>query len=471
MAHFHAGLTTHRDETHLAHLDIDGTIPAWLNGALVRNGPAKFEAGGHSVNHWFDGYAMLHRFGIQDGQVSYSNKFLRTPSYNAAERGKIGFSEFATDPCRNIFQRVMSIFQPGQSGHNANVNLTRLAGEMIAMTETPLPVAFSAETLETVGVVDFEDELGFVSSTAHPHFDPARNVGYQHIIQYGRESEYNFVAIPNQKPLRRDILSSIKVPQPSYIHSFGMTERYLVLAAYPYHLNPFDVLLSGKPFIQNFHWHKDKPTHFYIVEKETGELILDFRSIEPCFAFHHINAFEDGDDIVVDLCAFDGPDIIDALYLSRLRGEDGGRLPKPSFRRFHLQRINPKITITDIGEHPIDLPRINYRYNGKPYRYAYGVSTHPSKPDDFLNALVRVDIERNVSEQWHEPGCYPSEPIFVANPDGSAENDGVILSLVLDGANNRSFLLVLSAETFTEVARARVPHTVPFTFHGQFFSA
>ena len=43
-------------------LEISGTLPSWLEGALLRTGPSKFEVGARSYNHWFDGLAMLHRF-------------------------------------------------------------------------------------------------------------------------------------------------------------------------------------------------------------------------------------------------------------------------------------------------------------------------------------------------------------------------------------------------------------------------
>ena len=72
---------------------------------------------------------------------------------------------------------------------------------------------------------------------------------------------------------------------------------------------------------------------------------------------------------------------------------------------------------------------------------------------------------------WSEDGCYPGEPVFVAAPDGQGEDDGVLLSVVLDAHRGNSFLLVLDAATLTELARAEVPHHIPFGFHGQFARA
>ncbi|MGH2833821.1 MAG: carotenoid oxygenase family protein, partial [Solirubrobacteraceae bacterium] len=101
------GFTTLEAETVVRELSQQGELPSWLSGSLLRTGPAKFEVGSQHMRHWFDGLAMLHRFTIEQGKVSYGNRFLESASYRAAkERGEITFSEFATDPCRSLFKRV-----------------------------------------------------------------------------------------------------------------------------------------------------------------------------------------------------------------------------------------------------------------------------------------------------------------------------------------------------------------------------
>ena len=71
-----------------------GEIPPWLTGSLLRTGPAKFEVGAHTMRHWFDGLAMLHRFTIAGGKVSYANRFLRSKAFEAAKDGKIDPKEY-----------------------------------------------------------------------------------------------------------------------------------------------------------------------------------------------------------------------------------------------------------------------------------------------------------------------------------------------------------------------------------------
>jgi carotenoid cleavage dioxygenase-like enzyme len=87
------------------------------------------------------------------------------------------------------------------------------------------------------------------------------------------------------------------------------------------------------------------------------------------------------------------------------------------------------------------------------------------------NQLVKIDVEHGEASEWREEGCYPGEPVFVAAPDARTEDQGVALSVVLDARAQRSFLLVLDAATWSELGRAKVPHHVPFGFHGDFYSA
>ena len=145
------GFDSLEQETHLDGLQVQGELPPWLHGSLIRTGPAKWEVGDRAMNHWFDGFAMLHRFSFANGQVSYANRFLESRAYSAARsEGRIAYSEFATDPCRTLFQRVSAMFSPKLTD-NANVNLARLGERFIAMTETPIPVEFDARTLAAAG--------------------------------------------------------------------------------------------------------------------------------------------------------------------------------------------------------------------------------------------------------------------------------------------------------------------------------
>ncbi len=93
---YHLGFATLSAEANVAELPLRGSLPAWLTGTLLRTGPAKFEVGEHAFNHWFDGLAMLHRFGFAAGRVSYANRYLHSQAYEEAlSSGTIRRREFA----------------------------------------------------------------------------------------------------------------------------------------------------------------------------------------------------------------------------------------------------------------------------------------------------------------------------------------------------------------------------------------
>jgi beta,beta-carotene 9',10'-dioxygenase len=165
----------------------------------------------------------------------------------------------------------------------------------------------------------------------------------------------------------------------------------------------------------------------------------------------------------VDLIAYDDPSVIDALYLD----EHGprGTIPPTELRRHVIELDSGAVRMEALAEGSVELPRIDYgRRNTRDYRYAYFAGA----AHGWLDELVKVDVGDGSRSVWSAPGCYPGEPVFVREPGADAEDAGVVLSVVLDAAAGRSFLLVLDAVSFEERARAEAPHHIPFGFHGQF---
>jgi carotenoid cleavage dioxygenase-like enzyme len=458
------GFTSLEDEVSIDRLPVQGKIPAWLTGTLIRNGPTKYELNGQKLNHWFDGFGMLHKFSFIDGKVSYMNRFIQSDAYKQAkENGKISYREFATDPCRSIFSRVSTMFSSHPTD-NTNVNITRIANKFIAMTETPIPVEFDPHTLETVGVIDYDDHISGILSTAHPHQDFDKKETINYVTQFSRESRYNIYRITTEKS--RELMASVKVKEPSYMHSFGLTEHYIILVEFPLTVNPLDLVASGKPFIENFKWIPERGTKFTIVRRTDGKVVGSYQS-EPFFAFHHVNAFEIENKIVLDIVTYPDDSVIRSLYLEVLRGNGPSSIPTSELRRYEIVPNSNSVEYETI-HNMLELPRINYRkYNMKDYSIMY--STGNFSRDDFTNRLVKVNVKSRDSYVWSEKGCHPGEPVFVPRTGSVQEDDGLVLSVVLDSYKGNSFLLVLSGQSFEEIARAEVPHHIPFGFHGQYY--
>lgn len=449
-------------------LELTGTIPPWLNGSLLRTGPARWDLrDGGAVNHWFDGLAMLHRFAIADGGVRYANQLLRGKAGTAYERtGKIAYREFATDPCRTRFQRVASLFDPGLTDNGA-VNVGRLGDRWLAMTETPLAVVFDPETLDSLGV---ERRAGKLSlPNAHPHYDHDSGAMLDLRVVLAPRARYELVA---RHPDGDDrVIAKIPVSRPGYQHSFGLTEHYAVISESPWLLDPLHLAISGRPFAENLRWHPGNPTRLWTIDRRTGEVAGPWTA-PAMFCFHHVNAYEEGDEVVVDLLAYTDATIATALSIDRLRAGEG--LPMPALQRYVLSPARRTARPRRLAETPFELPRINGRHQGRPYDVVFGVggpTDASGQTSGFLETVTKTTIGDGRTRVWRQPGGFAGEPIFVRRPDGTAEDDGVLLTLVLEPQRGSSSLVVLDARDLGEIARARVPHHIPFGFHGQFARA
>jgi beta,beta-carotene 9',10'-dioxygenase len=356
---------------------------------------------------------------------------------------------------------VQSLFSPDVTD-NPNVNLARIGERYIAMTETPMPIEFDPETLATIGPLEYADSLKGVATTAHPHYDPGRDELINYVARFSRVSDYVLYGLPAGGTRRREI-ARLPVKEPSYMHAFGMSGRYLILAEYPLRVSPLKLALSSKPFIENYEWRPSEPTRFRVIDRETGALRGTYET-NAFFCFHHVNAFERGSaELMVDLVAYDDPGIIDALYLDA--AGPVGDLPVTELRRYTIDLNGGSVKSERLSEGTVELPRIDYaRCNTHDYSYAYFTGADGG----WLDRLVKVDVREGARREWSAPDCYPGEPIFVREPGADAEDAGVVLSVVLDAAAERSFLLVLDAGTFVELARADAPHHIPFGFHGDY---
>uniref|UniRef100_A0A8C8A1T9 Carotenoid-cleaving dioxygenase, mitochondrial n=1 Tax=Oryzias sinensis TaxID=183150 RepID=A0A8C8A1T9_9TELE len=498
---------------------IEGTIPSWINGLFLRNGPGKFEFGNTYYNHWFDGMAMLHQFKIQKGEVTYMSRFLQSDAYKKnSERDRIVMSEFGTlampDPCKNFFQRFLSRFEMID---NASVSFVKYKGDFYVSTETNFMHKVNLENLDTLEKVDWSKFIAVNGATAHPHYDPDGTT-YNMGNSYGRKGAlYNIIKVPPEKADIKETLQGAEVlcsitpankSHPSYYHSFAMSENYVVFIEQPVKMDLLKIVtcnIRGKALSQGIYWDSNQETVFHLVDKHTGKVSPVKYYTKAISTFHQINAFEEDGFLMIDMCCADGGQAISNYLIQNLRktGEaldEVYNTTERSFpRRFVLplnltsetptnQNLNTrpfsKASCTKISPDKVfcqhedlhgddlheygglEFPQINYsRCNTKPYRYFYGCGFRHMVGD----SLLKVDLQDKTLKVWQLKGFYPSEPIFVPAPEAVEEDEGVILSVVLTPSQDKgTFLLVLDAKTFEEVGRANVPINIPYGFHGIF---
>ncbi len=448
-------------------LSVTGQIPAWVSGTLLRNGPGTFQVGDSTVDHWFDGLAMVqqYQFGT-DGQVTYRNRFLRTEAYAAAKRGEFD-GGFATGSS-TLRERLLDSFL-SDPYDNTNIIIERIGEDYLALTESPRWVSLQPETLETTGHVQYDGPMASGDLTcSHLQYDSRHDTHVTFDVEFGRQSYYHVYEM--HSPNRRKLLASIPVDRPAYMHSFALTDNYVVLTEFPFDINPLAFFKPGRqgPFIENFTWRPEVGTRLHIIDRIGGEVVGRVRS-ESTFGFHHINAFESDGDIIFDLETVPDAEAVKTLSLATLRQ---GRLDAFG-GRIHRYRISdpagrPQVTRTLLYEGGTALPTVSPAVRRDRHRYIYAQGTE-QPVTEWPTAIQKIDTETKAVTEFDQGGDHFSEPIFVPAPDGATEDDGIILTVALDTEAACSRLLALDGKTLTERARAPLPHAVPFDFHGRFF--
>jgi carotenoid cleavage dioxygenase-like enzyme len=460
------GFLRNSEECDIERLEVEGVIPHWLKGELIRNGPGQVRVD-KPMKHWFDGLAMLHRFAILDGTVSYRSRFIKCRAYTAAQQeGRISYSDFATDPCRTLFQQLQTIFNPDPKiTDSAKVNVGQIGEKTFAWGEPLMQIQIDPNTLQAMGVYDYGKYAGNRMTTAHPLSD--EKGAYNLVVQYGPINYYKIYEISNEA---RE-LASVPVRLPGYMHSFGMSERYFIIAEFPLVVQSIMLLFRAKPFIENFSWKPSMGSRFIIIDRTTGKRVSTIQ-VPAFFSFHHVFAREIDGMLEVDLCAYESADIVQEYYKENLTKCERP-LAKGSMRRYTLDVQNKTCAhVRELSDVCMELPVINrsFAHQSGSYRFVYACGVNKNMPNEFYNQIVKVDVSTGQYVQWYKERHYPGEPVFVPSPHAEREDDGVLLSVVLNTETHSSYLLVLDAITLEQVAKAILPHSILFGYHGTYLN-
>jgi torulene dioxygenase len=499
---------------------VTGSFPPEVAGILYRTGPAQFKVdagakGRFEVSHWFDGFSCIYRFeiapGADGGKVVYSSRHqVDKLLQKARETGKIDSITFAQkrDPCMGFFQKLKTVFfsnadDPNPEGRNVGVTITHNDGkegrQLQSRTDYGMSKEIDFDTLEPVGITEQSDlhpELTGPMSCAHVQQDPVTGDYFNFNLSFGYSGSYK-VFRTSASTGKTDILATIREPaaKPAYIHSFFLTPNYVVLcipvshfsakgASILWYRNMLDSISPFDPHA-NVLW--------YVIDRHHGKGVVGRYRSPAMFAFHTNNAYEvpnangDGVDLLCEIIEFPTLDVLHRLYYDNLTSTGSGahrfsgkEIDRSNItsrlKRYRLARVGatkgkqvvaqgpavPELEIKspNIGE----LPTMNPAYRMRKGRYVYTILDRGLS--SYVDSLAKTDLETGEAVVWSTPKHTPGEAIFVARKDAKDEDDGYLLSVVLDGAKGTSYLLCLDARTMTEVARAEADVPIAIGFHG-----
>ncbi|GFF88697.1 hypothetical protein IFM47457_08330 [Aspergillus lentulus] len=519
-------LATDRDQREPVELRVTGTFPPLLAGTLYRNGPGTHrvdsKTGSYARSHWFDGFALLHRFKIvpTDGsncRVFYNSRFqvdaLMEKARRTGDLKEVTFGQ-KRDPCESFFHKMKTVFEPTDSLSDpnpqmVNSNVTVFANMpgmlkhgpavpessqfkvLTCLTDANQITHANPETLEPIAAStqqELHPDLKGQLSCAHPQFHPKTGDVYNYNLHLGPKSTFR-IYHTSAHTSRTEVIATFST-KAAYIHSFFMTEDYIILCVWPSYFKGLGAsILWERNILDALKFDPTAQAHWFVVDRKNHRGVVAKFVSPPFFAFHTINAFQDpGDkntvDIICDLVQYTNMDALHRTYYEALLSPNGDvsdftlkRSETPMTVRYRLPRVPKESTTRTVaaaervfGFETGELPTINPRFATKRARYHYCVVNRGRTP--FFDGIGKVDLETQTIQYWGSENTpsTPSEPIFIPDGNGEAEDAGYLLSVVLNGETGTSYLVCLDARTLTEVGRAEHDHAISFGLHGSYYS-
>lgn len=438
------------DEIEADDLPVVGELPADLDGLYVRNGPnPQFAPLGRY--HWPDGDGMLHGVMLRAGRASYRNRWVRTKGLLLErKRGKAVWA--------GALERPQFDHPDGPTKSTANTALAWHAGRLLALQDQGEPYEIDAPGLDTRGPYTFGRRLRH-ALCAHPKLDPqsgelcafgASPIARPHLA-------YSTVAADGELTHT----TTIDLPIGVAMHDFALTERFAVFMNHPY---TFDIrrMLRGEPLGA---FEPERGSFLGLLPRRASGNEIRWFAVAPCFAFHVVNAYDDGEAVVLEVCHRWS---LDPAADAEARPNEGAVL-----WRWRIDLRTARVKEEQLDDRSVELPRINDACAGRRARFAYAAHFRRDVGLPLASGVIKYDLERGGAElHQYGPNRNGGEALFVARPGARAEDDGWLLSLVHDETEARSELLVLDARQLAAPPRARVflPQRVPYGFHGVWLS-
>ena len=402
---------------------------------------------------------MIHAFHIANGRVSYRNRWVRTPKWEAEHAAhKALFGSWGNPPTTDP-----SVL--GKDGGVANTNIVWHAGKLFALEEAHRPFALDPADAGGAGLLGFCWRVqGRALHRASQN--RSRNRRNDFLRLFRRRRLLADARLRRHRPAPASSPATINSTRPyaSMVHDFMVTRNYVLFPVLPL-TGSMQRAMAGKPA---YAWEADKRSYVGVMKRNAEVSSIRWFECDPCYVFHPMNAYEDGDKIVGDVMQYEA---------APLFPDSDGRPGDPAKAVARLTRwtfdlaANTNTFKQDwIDDLAGEFPRFDERFAGLHYRHGFfAASSDRSDRTDGFDTLAHIDLKTRTRSVYQLPrGDAVSEPIFVPRSADAPEGDGYLLATIYRGAEHRSDLAVFDATALENgpVAVAELSHRVPFGFHG-----
>lgn len=473
--------------------EIEGTIPSDLHGTLFRNGPGLLDVNGQPLMHPFDGDGLVVSFAFSGGRAFFRSRFVQTEGYLTERKAR-----------RILYRGVFGTQKPGGWMANifdlglknvANTNVVHWGGKLTAHWEAGLPHRLDPDTLDTLGLEHLDGVLRTGDAfAAHCHIDPFCHWdgGAPCLVNFGvKPGPSTTLTLYEFSPAGRLLRSNeFKLGGFALLHDVAITPNYCIFFQNPVTYNPLPYALGWRAAGQCLVSHHDRPTRILVLPRHPSLGEPQFFETEPGFVWHHANAFEQDDELVVDSVWYDSyyniEPGVDFRYI------DLDELPPGQFGRTWINRTTGATRRQILDQRNGEFPVLHPAKVGRAYRYTYLAAADRPVGHAPLQAVLKLDLERGTQEIWSAaPRGFCAEPIFVPRPrsrdlaalvtpdvgdplnnTAADEDDGWLLTLVYDAAVHRSKLVILDARDLSRgpLAVLHLKQHIPHGLHGSFTS-
>ncbi|PSN13488.1 Apocarotenoid-15,15'-oxygenase [filamentous cyanobacterium CCP5] len=447
--------------------DIEGEIPADLEGTLYRNGPGLLDINGYPIRHPFDGDGMINSFAFKNGRAFYRNRFVRTEGYVAEQTAG-----------KPLYRGVFGTQKPGGVLANAfdlrlkniaNTHIIYWGDRLLALWEAAEPHRLDPVTLETIGLDFLGGQLEPGDSfTAHPKVDPG-HYGQPRLVGFSVDTGVSSQLTLYEFDIAGELITqhSHSLPGFAFLHDFALTPNYAIFFQNPVSFNPLGYLLGFHGAAQSLAFDPKAKTKVVLIPRN-DRVSMQIIETDPCFVFHHSNAFEQDGQVVVDsICYSEFPSLKGGDDYKHVNFDE---VPGGQLWRFTLDLAAQSARSDCLMSRSVEFPVLHPDRVGYAHRYSYIGAVHSPEGNAPLQAVLKKD--------WHTgeeqlasfaPHGFGGEPVFIPRPGGMDEDDGWLMLLVYDGTRRCSDLVIMDGQNITrEIARLKLKHHIPYGLHGSF---
>lgn len=423
---------------------VEGQIPHDLDGVYLRNTENPLHPALKNY-HPFDGDGMLHIVGFRDGKAFYRNRFVRTDGLLAENEagGPLwpGIAEPIELARRDYGWGARTLMKDASSTDvvvHRGVALTShyQCGDFYRIDPC---------TAEDLGKETWNG--GFPSGwgvSAHPKVDD--RTGELLFFSYSKHAPYlRYGVVSDAGNVVHNV--DVELPGPRLPHDMAFTDNYVILNDFPLFWDP--ALLDHNIHLPRF--HRDVPSRFAVIPRRGDASQIMWFEADPTYALHFPNAYEDGDEIVLDGFFQGDPEPADNGMGNRWQRAFRFLALDRMQARLHRWRFNLKtgaVREERLADSISEFGMINPGYAGRDYRYTYAAT---GKPGWFLfDGLIKHDLQSGTEHRYRfEDGVYGSETAMAPRVGGTAsgpdEDDGYLVTLTTDMNADASYCLVFDA--------------------------